>query len=254
MLVLSAYLFLCSNFQEAGPDMIFLIGFSRGAYAMRCLADLVSKKGLLPKSRLHEVHALLRDWNRCVTVVPSGREARITACALWDTVSSLAHMPFSKRWYWFVQSDVTHCAENNFQALALHEHRRAFFPIVMRLPEQDGENKHLEQMWFAGYHTDTGGGNENDALSHLPLIWIMGKLQQWIAFDREMLLDENLLPLTAWKVDPSAKSCKSRAMIASRRTLRLTYTSPPRKGSDEELERLDGIGFTTPVPHDILLE
>jgi uncharacterized protein (DUF2235 family) len=43
--VLNAYRFLISNYEDG--DAIFLFGFSRGAYAVRMLAGLVHKVGLL---------------------------------------------------------------------------------------------------------------------------------------------------------------------------------------------------------------
>jgi hypothetical protein len=83
----------------------------------------------------------------------------------------------------FINSDIPGSVDNVFQALALHEHRYHFFPIVLHR-RGHGENlPRLEQCWFAGYHADVGGGNRHDALAHFPLVWIMSKLSNWIKFD-----------------------------------------------------------------------
>jgi len=43
-----AYRFLMQNYREG--DKICLLGFSRGAYTVRCLAGMLHKVGLLPAS------------------------------------------------------------------------------------------------------------------------------------------------------------------------------------------------------------
>ncbi|KDN59865.1 hypothetical protein CSUB01_11034 [Colletotrichum sublineola] len=85
----------CSDTQpEVAPteadDEIFLIGFFRGAFAVRCLADFVGKCGILPRRNLHLVHDLYRAWKtRSSGPSNKSRPVRIKACTLWDTVSSV---------------------------------------------------------------------------------------------------------------------------------------------------------------------
>src|SRR2546421_7244806 len=49
--VLAAYAFLVNNFEDG--DQIYLFGFSRGAYAVRVLAGLVHKIGLISPQQVH---------------------------------------------------------------------------------------------------------------------------------------------------------------------------------------------------------
>ncbi|RSL59345.1 hypothetical protein CEP54_007272 [Fusarium duplospermum] len=206
--IIESYTFLCDNYNRG--DEIFLIGFSRGAFAARCLADLVHQRGVLPKKKLDDIHEVYQDWNdptkRCQNPLPAnlrGRDARITACALWDTVGAVG-IPLTKtilsRGIPFVHSDIPGSIKNVFQAIALHEPRHHFFPIVLRHPAQGRDpNTHLEQCWFGGYHADVGGGNEKDAMAHFALVWIMSKLKKWINFDIDNLSDRSSRMIT-WKV------------------------------------------------------
>lgn len=231
-IIVTAYVFICDNYDVGGEDEggrqrprdeIILIGFSRGAFAMRCLADLVSKFGVLRKENINKVHDLFETWaqdRRPSGEDERGQPAEITVCALWDTVSSLAHFPKLQRpAFSFVHSDLRHAGRFNFQALALHERRRAFYPVVMRHPKDEmgavtAQQVHLEQAWFAGFHTDVGGGKQNDALSHISLIWMMDKLQKWIYFTTEILLHPQFLPLDGWKAARPHKPCKILAALA----------------------------------------
>lgn len=56
-------------------------------------------------------------------------------------------------------------------ALAFDEERRSFFPIRFRPPAPDARQS-IEEVWFAGVHSDIGGGYPDGALSFLPLVWM----------------------------------------------------------------------------------
>ena len=63
---------------------------------------------------------------------------------------------------------VTHA----YQALALHELRDLFAPVFWSR-KTDGQT--LEQVWFAGAHSDVGGSYEQTALSDIALRWMQSK-------------------------------------------------------------------------------
>lgn len=71
--------------------------------------------------------------------------------------------------------------ENVFHALALHERRSRFQPVMAKVSHQAWQN--LEQCWFCGYHGDIGGGRPDDLLAHSPLAWMMAKLLDHVEFD-----------------------------------------------------------------------
>jgi uncharacterized protein (DUF2235 family) len=195
---LNAYCFLCRHY-KAG-DSIYLFGFSRGAYTVRVVAGLVYLIGLL---REHQVgfadyalkaykgakagddYALARQFQRVVTpqCVP------IRFLGLWDTVSSVIvprHFPFIR----FRLEELPFTSENPAvqvvrHAIAIDEFRRMFRP---RLWVEGQEFRHnpfsqrqaviaqdCRQVWFAGCHSDVGGGfvEEESGLSKYPLIWML---------------------------------------------------------------------------------
>ena len=107
------------------------------------------------------------------------RQIRIKVCALWDTVAAIGPK------LTFVDSDLLDGIDNAFHALALHERRRDFFPIIWRKTEDTirQEDSRLQQCWFVGYHSNLGGSKDSDSLAHISLAWIMGKLQDFVEFD-----------------------------------------------------------------------
>ncbi|KAI0856810.1 hypothetical protein F4860DRAFT_491734 [Xylaria cubensis] len=184
-----AYAFLCHNYNEKTNDDIILIGFSRGAFAVRCIMDFVLRKGLLKKEQLHYLPTFFQEWMNQLENTPSipdVRYPRIHVCALWDSVNSVG---FPRSWplgrgkptVGFVNSDLPDGVENAFQALSLFERRFHFHPIVLRKPE--GSNCNLHQCWFPGYHGDIGGGNDKEALAHFALAWMIAKLQGFLAIN-----------------------------------------------------------------------
>ncbi|KAK1834089.1 hypothetical protein QBC39DRAFT_344233 [Podospora conica] len=200
----NAYSFLSHNYNFDRPgDEIVLVGFSRGAFTVQCLASFLSDAGLLQRQHLYYLRGLFTLWS--LRMVPGGEttfrnERRrllrsgvlhpvsITACAVWDTVSSLGNRirPLS-----FVGRTVPSNVKNAFQALALDEWRRDFRPVPWedlepkRDDDVDSTVQHVSQCWFLGSHRDVGG-NGDAALGALTLLWMVGKLSDKVG----MLLDE----------------------------------------------------------------
>ena len=69
---------------------------------------------------------------------------------------------------------------HGFHAIALHESREAFAPVLWTTP--DGHTGHVEQVWFPGSHGDVGGQltGKYDArpFSNIPLVWMLEKLER----------------------------------------------------------------------------
>lgn len=193
-------MFLCLNYTTG--DEIILIGFSRGAFTVRCIVDFVARAGLLTKTGLPHLELVFDLWwtnkfprqhqdpENCVWCVSNLHipPVRIKACAMWDTVSSVGTTwLFGRPWDGPTglapsQRDVTG-VDHIFHALALHEERAAFSPAVIAITQESLKNVKVEQCWFSGYHGDVGGGTQNDALAHFALIWIMSRLQRLVEFD-----------------------------------------------------------------------
>ncbi|KAK8062993.1 hypothetical protein PG997_015090 [Apiospora hydei] len=201
-LILEGYMFLSHNWTQ--QDEIILIGFSRGAFAMRCLADFVIQRGLLSKQALHTLPDEFRHW------IKTGHENRersgmkIKVCALWDTVASMgsSFAPENQLGrFSFVHSELLEDIEYAFQALSLHERRSHFAPLVWKYRDVDDRvrDNTLDQCWFAGHHGDIGG--EGQALSHFALAWIIAKLRPFVAISEDEVWTRQPL-LDAWQIHP----------------------------------------------------
>jgi hypothetical protein len=66
--------------------------------------------------------------------------------------------------------------DNALQALAVDKHRKPFTPAIwQQQPGAAQVRQRLEQVWFAGVHSDVGGGYPEAALSDLALRWMAGR-------------------------------------------------------------------------------
>lgn len=171
-------------------DKIFLFGFSRGAYAVRSIAGMIAKVGLLkPKhisrKNVSKAFRLYENYGggKRATLFHrrfSHASVKIEMIGVWDTVKSLG-LPFPLLSYIAPMATEFHdhmlspIIKNAFQALAADENRRAFAPIPWECrPEWRG---HLEQAWFAGAHSDVAGHvyalPEARALANISLHWML---------------------------------------------------------------------------------
>ncbi|MFK7745483.1 MAG: DUF2235 domain-containing protein [Roseobacter sp.] len=187
-----AYGYLASRYRPG--DRIFLIGYSRGAYAVRSLAGVIDMMGLLRAQVATERN--IRDVYRHYECDPQSDVARafsnakclqdvqIEMIGVWDTVKSLGlNMPvlwrLSEKAHAFHNHDLSHNVKAGYQALAVDETRVAYKPVLWTSPA--GYAGRVEQVWFPGTHGDVGGqlGGYEPArpLSNIPLVWLMERAQ-----------------------------------------------------------------------------
>ncbi len=193
--VQDAYRWVANNF-EPGDELHFF-GFSRGAYTARSLGGLIGAIGMM--SRM-EIGALPQSYDYYRTACcerPNGghadacaraahpchasaqaREKPPIACiGVWDTVGSLG-VPVSwldgyNKKFQFHDVAIGHRVQAAFQALAIDEARKPFAPAIWEKPE--GWTGRLEQCWFAGVHSDVGGGYPDSRLADIALLWMVEK-------------------------------------------------------------------------------
>lgn len=189
--VRDAYRFLVQNFEPG--DEVFLFGFSRGAYTARSIAGFVRNCGVLRREeagRIDEAYALYRSRSnrkhpRSIEAQLFRRshshETSIRFIGVWDTVGALG-IPLSglrlinlvnRRWQ-FHDTTLSSTVHAAFQALAIDEKRRPFRPAIWERSDcADGQR--LEQVWFAGAHSDVGGGTPDPTLAEVPLLWMVDR-------------------------------------------------------------------------------
>lgn len=187
-----AYGWLASQYRPG--DRIFLLGYSRGAFAVRSLAGVIDRVGLLRHDQATERNVQLA-YRHYMTGPDSPAaqafarhschaSAAIEMVGVWDTVKALGlRLPL----LWML-TDRSHAFHNHhlgasirhgFQALALHETRAVFEPVLWDCPEAWDGN--VEQVWFAGAHADVGGQVGALAaarpLANIPFVWMMGRAE-----------------------------------------------------------------------------
>ncbi|KAF5007320.1 hypothetical protein FDECE_6366, partial [Fusarium decemcellulare] len=189
------YSYLCANYTDG--DDIILVGYSRGAFTVRSVANMVGSLGLLTREGVEHFYPIFKDmqhWmdddyddpfpNIPFPNKPKGKDAAaeyrarleklgytrvrhnsgegdlitIKAVCVWDTVGSLDRI------------------EHAFQALALDETRPPFSPAVWERRPQNGLTTDLRQVWFPGNHANCGGGWEDQGIANCTLAWMMDQL------------------------------------------------------------------------------
>jgi hypothetical protein len=180
-------------------DQLFLFGFSRGAYTARSLVGLIRNCGLLKRehrARIEEAYKLYRD--RDPKTHPNADQAaqfraqyshepRVHCIGVWDTVGALG-VPTSGPVGWFTRNQygfhdvrLSGRVDHAFHALAIDERRKPFAPALWEIPDSDlqdaARSQRVEQVWFAGVHSDVGGGYPDCSPSDAALLWMMDKAE-----------------------------------------------------------------------------
>ncbi len=196
--ITGAYTFLMDHYQPG--DRIYLYGFSRGAYTARALAGVLYQFGLLAAGNYNLIPYVLR-LQKSINDLKDGTEhaywkvtrdfratfarinfedgqatrfVRIHFLGVWDTVSSVGwvwdpiHYPYATR---------NPSVDMVRHAVALDEHRAFFIPT--RWPNPGNGKQDVREIWFAGVHSDVGGGypeadGENrGGLWRTPFLWMV---------------------------------------------------------------------------------
>ena len=178
--VKSAYCWLAANYADG--DQIFLLGFSRGAFTVRSVAGLISRQGLPRAPDWALVDAAYRDARRKLKRAVDEQKFRrpgIHFLGVWDTVGALGIPPefdWLPLWFMFLQprfhdTELSPIVTNAYHALAIDEMRRTFSPTLWTA--KSPSNREVIQMWFAGVHSDVGGGYRETGLSDTALDWMI---------------------------------------------------------------------------------
>ncbi|WP_249779175.1 DUF2235 domain-containing protein [Bradyrhizobium sediminis] len=64
-------------------------------------------------------------------------------------------------------------------ALSLDDERTTFHPIRFEHPKGD---ERIKEVWFAGVHSDVGGGYPEGTLSYVPLVWMAEQVEHVLRF------------------------------------------------------------------------
>lgn len=133
-------------------DRIFIFGFSRGAFAARCLASMLVRIGLHGFNG--EIEGGFRRWLATIGMRSEGTQEEVHFLGLFDCV------PGNRLYMWrdgnraLLLPDLERGIRHFRHAVARDEVRWTFRPLLFKRSDQ----LTFAQCWFPGYHSDVGGG------------------------------------------------------------------------------------------------
>ena len=263
--VLNIYKFLSLNYNEG--DQIFAFGFSRGAFTIRVLIGLVLSQNLVTGVTDAEVHRnakmayrayrrerfrtilrvefLFRALRDAVLYVFGERYDKtkntvvneIEFLGLWDTVAAYG-LPLDEMArgvsQWLLPLELPNRKfdmriQRACHALSLDDERTTFHPVLWN--EKSVPPCVLTQVWFAGVHSNVGGGYPDDSLAYIPLYWIITEAaSRGLAFKTKLNKpddpDPDMLVHVRWRRDKDGR------LYDSRNGLGGYYRYGPRKIED----------------------
>jgi uncharacterized protein (DUF2235 family) len=210
-----AYRFLVDTYEEG--DEVFLFGFSRGAYTVRSTVGLIRNCGLLNKENSSQIDSAFDLYRRrdnashpaAIEAVlfrkTYSREIPIKFIGVWDTVGALGipvkNLDIINRMLNIEFHDVqlSRIVENAYQALAIDEVREPFQPCIWEQQSQTMGQQQMEQVWFAGVHSNIGGGYADSGLSDIAFLWMNDKAEACgLEFDCSALETQNIVISPRW--------------------------------------------------------
>lgn len=166
----SGYSFLRGQYALANvkphQNRVFLLGFSRGAYIVRRLSGMLDFCGLTRRAsdeaRAWDIYEN-RDERAAAKLKSSGKSFAIGVemIGVWDTVKATLDASFNDR-------DLAGNVVAGYHAMAIDE-KRKLFPVL----RWKAEEKRVLEAWFAGVHSDVGGGYKRRGLSNIALHWMI---------------------------------------------------------------------------------
>jgi len=190
-------------------DEIFVFGFSRGAFTVRSLVGFIATCGLLDARRFATSAALrkavrkaYRLYRQCyrtklqeLLLGPLDEyhaqvfrslwchpgEVRVRFVGVWDTVDAVG-LPFHLSdilnsvvyRFKFPDQRLSAIVDEARHALAMDDERHSFHPLLWD-ERGDPHPARIDQVWFAGAHSNVGGGYPKQGMSLVALDWMAAK-------------------------------------------------------------------------------
>jgi uncharacterized protein (DUF2235 family) len=147
-------------------------------------------------ARLEEIPRSIRDLFSSYDKSKNRPVNKIRFLGLWDTVAAYG-LPVDEmtrgvsQWLFPLELPERRLGDKvqrACHALALDDERTTFHPVLWNErgekpapPDEKGvrhtKDERISQVWFAGVHSNVGGGYPDDSLAHIPLNWIMSEAQ-----------------------------------------------------------------------------
>lgn len=210
--VCDLYEFLARHYEPG--DNIYLFGFSRGAATIRAFNGFVDACGLIDgrgssnRQLKDDVQSAMKAYQRSEEKARYLQGIRrheqtptIKFIGVWDTVSALG---FPERTdaltpvlfvldklflmlgflsdklipHRFYNYELTPNIETACQALAIDDERTAFWPMIWKENTEEAKQvSNVQQVWFAGMHSNVGGGYERPELANVSYSWMLDQIE-----------------------------------------------------------------------------
>jgi uncharacterized protein (DUF2235 family) len=208
--VANAYEFIIDRY--ASNARIYLFGFSRGAFTVRLLAGLLHRIGVLRPDAKNLIPYALELYGKHYTHIAERSEreqlqklneefrdrfsvacpVNIPFLGVWDTVKAFGF--FRPRSFPHVRHNPS--VQKIRHAIALDERRGSYMftswgGLRDYVEEGPYENQDVRELWFAGDHSDVGGGHpeHESGLSWRAFRWMVGEAcQTGLKFDHKELV------------------------------------------------------------------
>ena len=202
--VIGLYKALCRTYKTEDNDKIYLFGFSRGAFTVRMLAGMIECCGLyttyededdLRNTALGNFDFYRFKSNRGWLTWPFRRLLRkrpsengnvtpeIEFIGVWDTVEAYGLPVKELAGIWdrliiplrFVSKRLSTNVQRACHALSIDDERHTFHPVLW--DERKECPGRVKQVWFAGVHSDVGGGYPRRELALVTLDWMISEVE-----------------------------------------------------------------------------
>jgi hypothetical protein len=186
---------LCCDKAGQPEDEIFFFGFSRGAFVVRAVANLLAymriAQPLQDGQSFDELYAHMLDLYRDVRTGNDSRQGSIHEYMLHSQPHSrLQFIGVIDTVKAFDDGDLydigLHTSlHHGCHALAMNETKSAFIPELWMSKEQTADLElrkasklhSIKEAWFLGSHGDLGGGNVQDGIALYPCQWLLHEAQ-----------------------------------------------------------------------------
>lgn len=193
------YRFLRKRFADkewaSEENRIFIVGFSRGAYTARRLAGLIHHSGIPARASDADVGWEVykeRDTETAEQLKNEGRffDVPIEMVGVWDTVKATNDPSYN-------DSRLSPNVRYGYHAMAIDERRKPFPVLRWR------KDSRVLQLWFAGVHSDVGGGYAASRLSDVPLRWMIERGVELGLRFKASWVRNNVRPLATGRIHES---------------------------------------------------
>jgi uncharacterized protein (DUF2235 family) len=152
-------------------DKIFIFGFSRGAYAARQLASMITRCGF-PRGVGGALENTFEAWLKIAGIDMVGEpRQKVHFLGLFDCVPANQVLIFLQKTHRLNSNKLERGIDHFRHAVSRDERRFSFRPIIF---ENSGDHQSFAQPWFNGYHRDVGGGGKPiSKLADIALWWMV---------------------------------------------------------------------------------